>query len=214
MSFEEFSEETYEEPIRGVANGIVTDNKDPDGMARVKLTFPWRDDDGESFWARMATTMAGPDRGTYFLPEVGDEVLVAFEDGDIHFPYVLGALWSSEEKPPEDNADGQNNLRKIRSRSGHEITLDDSERAEKVDIKTNAGHEVVLDDATGGEKIRIADKSGQNTIEFDANTGAIDVKSGATVSIESPIITIKGKGNVSVEAGGILTLKGAIVKIN
>lgn len=214
MSFEEFSEEAYEEPIRGVANGIVTDNKDPDGMARVKLTFPWRTDDGESFWARMATVMAGPDRGTYFLPEVGDEVLVAFEDGDIHFPYVLGALWSNEEKPPEDNADGQNNLRKIRSRSGHEITLDDSERAEKVEIKTNAGHEVVLDDATGGEKIRIADKSGQNTIEFDANTGSIDVKSGATVSIESPMITIKGKGNVSVEAGGILTLKGSIVNIN
>jgi type VI secretion system secreted protein VgrG len=72
----------------------------------------------------------------------------------------------------------------------------------------------VLDDATGGAKIRIADTSGQNTIEFDATTGAIDIKSGATLSIESPMITIKGDGNVSVEAGGILTLKGAIVKIN
>lgn len=214
MSFAEPPDETDTDAIRGVANGIVTDNEDPEGMGRVKLRFPWRGEDGESFWARMATTMAGPDRGTYFLPEVGDEVLVAFEDGNVHYPYVLGALWNSEESPPEDNADGENNIRQIRSRSGHEITLDDTERAEKVEINTNAGNEIVLDDATGSEKIRIADKSGQNTIEFDATKGSIDVKSGATVSIESPMISIKGDGNVSVEAGGILTLKGSIVKIN
>ena len=214
MSFTEFPDETQDEVIRGVASGIVTDNEDPEGIGRVKLTFPWRAEEGESFWARMATTMAGRDRGTYFLPEVGDEVLVAFEDGDIHYPYVLGALWSGEEKPPEDNADGKNDVRTIRSRSGHEITLNDSDTAGKVEIVTNGGHTVVLDDSSGSEKIRIADRTGKNTVEFDSNKGSIDVSSAATVSVESAMIEIKGQGNVSVEAGGILTLKGALVKIN
>ncbi|WP_458210352.1 phage baseplate assembly protein V [Haladaptatus sp. NG-SE-30] len=214
MSFAEPPDEMGNDAIRGVANGIVTDNKDPDGMGRVKLTFPWRAEDGESYWARMATTMAGTERGTYFLPEVGDEVLVAFEDGNIHYPYVLGALWSSEERPPEDNADGKNDVRTIRSRSGHEITLNDSDTAGNIEITTNSGHTIVLDDSTGSEKIHIADRTGKNTVDLDSNTGSIDVSSAATVNVESTMINIKGKGNVSVEAGGILTLKGSIVKIN
>ena len=214
MSFTELPDETRDDAIRGVATGIVTDNEDPAGMGRVKLTFPWRAEEGESFWARMATTMAGGDRGTYFLPEVGDEVLVAFEDGDIHYPYVLGALWSGEEKPPEDNADGKNDVRTIRSRSGHEITLDDADTAGKIEIVTSGGHTIVLDDSAGSEKIRIADRTGENTVEFDSTTGSIDVSSAASVSVESAMIEIKGQGNVTVEAGGILTLKGALVKIN
>ncbi|MFC4360601.1 phage baseplate assembly protein V [Halobium salinum] len=214
MSFGEFTEEPPEEGIRGVATGIVTDNKDPEGMGRVQIRYPWRDEDQQSFWARTARTMAGKDRGTYFLPEVDDEVLVAFEQGDIHYPYVIGALWSAAEKPPVDNADGKNNIRKIRSRSGHEITLDDTERAEKVEIKTNAGHSVVLDDSTGGEKIQLKDKTGKNTIEFKSVPGDINIKSNLNVNVESKMITIKGTGNVTVEAGGILTLKGSLVKIN
>ena len=214
MSFAEPPDESGDGGIRGVANGIVTDNKDPEGMGRVKLTFPWRAEKGESFWARIATTMAGKDRGTYFLPEVGDEVLVAFEDGNIHYPYVIGALWSSQEKPPETNADGKNDIREIKSRKGHELTFDDADAGGKVEIKTKAGHTVVLDDSSGSEKIRIADRTGKNTIEFDSNQGSIDVKSTATLNLESPLINVKGKGNVSVEAGGILTLKGSLVKIN
>lgn len=214
MSVPEFSTEESDEAIRGVVSGIVIDNKDPEGMGRVKLTFPWRANEGQSYWARIATPMAGTERGTYFLPEVGDEVLVAFEDGDIHYPYVLGALWSAQEKPPEDNADGKNDIRKIRSRSGHEIVLDDSDSEGKVEVGTNAGHRVVLDDSTGGEKIRIEDRTGKNTVEFDSNAGSVTVSSAATIRVESPLIEIKGDGNVTVEAGGILSLKGALVKIN
>lgn len=213
MSYSEFTEETGD-AISGVATGIVTDNEDPEGMARVKVRYPWRDEDEQSFWARVARTMAGSDRGTYFHPEVGDEVLVAFEQGDIHYPYVIGALWSAAEKPPEDNADGKNDVRMIRSRSGHEVVLNDSETAGKVEITTNAGHKVVLDDATGSEKVLVEDKSGQNSVTLNSTTGAIDVESAATVSVESKLVDIKGQGNVTIEAGGVLTLKGALVKIN
>jgi len=102
----------------GVVMGIVTNNQDPSNMARVRVKFPWLSDDNESWWARLATPMAGAGRGSYFLPEVNDEVLIAFEHGDVRFPYVLGGLWNGQDAPPANNSDGQNNIRVIHSRSG------------------------------------------------------------------------------------------------
>ena len=142
-----------------VVVGIVTNNQDPDGMARVKVRFPWLAEDAESHWIRIASPMAGNGRGMVFLPEVDDEVLLAFENGDLNRPYVLGALWNGEDNPPETNSDGRNNIRKIRSRSGHEIVFNDTSGTEKLEIKTNAGHQIVLDDSSGQEKIEI---KGQN----------------------------------------------------
>ena len=104
--------------LSGVAVGIVTNNQDPQQLGRVKVRFPWLPGEDESFWAMIAVLMAGHERGTYFLPEVDDQVLVAFEHGDIRRPYVLGALWHRAAPPPETNADGKNNKRLIRSRSG------------------------------------------------------------------------------------------------
>ena len=115
----------------GVAAGIVTNNQDPEGLARVKVKFLWLSDQNETDWIRIATLMAGADRGTFFLPQVGDEVLVAFEHGDINRSYVIGALWNGVHKPPETNSDGQNDLRKIRSRSGHELTFNEMPPREK-----------------------------------------------------------------------------------
>lgn len=213
MSAPGFLRDEGDEGMRGVAVGIVTDNKDSDGLGRVKLTYPWREADDESYWARVAAPMAGDDMGTYFLPEEGDEVLVAFEGGDIHHPFVLGALWNGEETPPEDNADGNNDVRKIRSRSGHEIVLDDSEAEGKVEITTSGGHHLVLDDSTTGSKIVIED-SGQNEIVLDSTTGAIEISSGTKLSFEAPVIEMKGSGNVTIEASGILNLKGSIINLN
>jgi len=113
--------------IHGVVVGIVTNNKDPEDLGRIKVNFPWRGIQDESIWARIATLMAGQDRGSYFLPEIGDEVLVSFEHGDIHQPYVIGSLWNGQDKPPETNSDGKNNNRLIKSRSGHKFIFNDSE---------------------------------------------------------------------------------------
>ena len=110
--------------IYGVGIGIVTNNQDPEGMHRVKVKLPWLSDDQETWWARVSTPMAGSGRGIYFLPEVDDEVLIAFEHGDIRFPYVIGSLWNGKDQPPASN-DGNNDTREIKSRSGHIIRLND-----------------------------------------------------------------------------------------
>lgn len=93
--------------IYGVVIGVVTNNTDPDGLGRVKLKFPWLSDIDESTWTRIVMPMAGKDRGLHFLPEVGDEVLVAFNQGNVHDPYILGALWSKTDRPPVTNEDGK-----------------------------------------------------------------------------------------------------------
>lgn len=202
--------------ITGVVVGVVTDNQDLEGLGRVKVKFPWRDDNDESFWARIASLMGGQDRGTYFLPEVNDEVLVAFDHGDIHHPYVIGGLWNGRDNPPETNRDGKNNIRKIRSRSGHELIFnDDSEGGqEKIEIHTKAGHKIVLNDSAGGEKIEITDKTGNNSVIIDSVQNAISVKSTTKLTIESNMIEIKSGGMMNIEATGNLTIKGALVMIN
>jgi phage baseplate assembly protein V len=196
--------------IYGVAVGLVIDNKDPQSLGRVRLKLPALSDDEIGHWARIAVLMAGADRGTVFLPEVGDEVLVAFEHGDIARPYVLGGLWNGQDKPPETNADGKNNLRLVKSRSGHLIRLDDSD---------------------GAEKIEIIDKSGGNSITIDTANNAITITSAADVTIDAPQGTlklsaqtieisssanteVKAQGNLTLEASGNTTIKGAMVNIN
>lgn len=212
MNTTEFLPDDQSGGVSGVAVAIVTNNKDPKGMGRVKLTYPWRDAEDESFWARIAMPMAGTNRGTYFLPEVDDEVLVAFEDDDIHHPFVLGALWNGDDMPPEDNADGKNDVRKIRSRSGHEIVMDDADAGGKVAITTNAGHEIVLDDTRGSEQITVTDQSGTSSITLDG-TGAIDLSSSTSISIDTTSLELTGQ-TVSIESTGPLTISGMPVNIN
>lgn len=174
----------YEKHINGAVIAIITNTKDPDGMGRVKIVYPWNTDDGESYWARVMSFYAGDERGALFLPEVDDEVLVIFEQGNMLSPIIIGSLWSSNSKLSEMNNDGQNNIKKIKSRSGHEI---------------------IFDDTIGGEKLTMKDQKG-NSIEIDSTANQVTIKSNLKVSIEANIIEIK--------ADSILTLKGGIVKIN
>lgn len=212
MSLSEFSGDERDDRINGIVIGVVTANDDPEGMGRVRVTYPGMEDVGPSYWARIATPMAGADRGTYFLPEVGDEVLVAFEAGAIDHPYVLGALWNGKDKPPADNADGTNDVRTIRSRNGHEVTFDDDDQGGSVEVATSGGRRVVLDDGSGSERIVIED--GQNRIEIDSTDGSVSVAGAGTVSIQAPALELKGDGNVTIEASDVLTLKGSLVSIN
>jgi phage baseplate assembly protein V len=195
-----------------VAVGIVSDNEDPEGMGRVKLTFPWRAAEDESNWARIAVPMAGGDRGTWFLPEVGDEVLVAFEGGELAHPYVIGALWNGEDSPPESN-DGDNDVRAVTSREGHSLTFDDASDG-GVEIETNAGHTITLTDESGGETVTIEDSSGSNVIEFDATAQELSIEAGAKLAIDAPQVELTADGNISIDASGMLTLNGAMIKLN
>ena len=196
--------------IAGVAVGIVTNNQDPDALGRVKVRFPWLSDEDESQWARVAAPMAGNDRGVYFLPEVDDEVLVAFEHGDIRFPYVVGALWNGKDAPPASNGDGKNNVRVIKSRSGHIVKLNDEDGKETIEIVDKSGkNSLVVDTAKNTITITsdkdITLKASKGTITLDAQKVA--VKSSDASKIES------GAG-LDVKASGTLNIKGATVNIN
>lgn len=202
--------------IYGVVVGIVTSNQDPDGLGRVKVSFPWRGGSDESYWARIASPMAGNERGMVFYPEVSDEVLVAFEQGDINRPYVVGGLWNGKDKPPEPNANGKNNIRKIKSRSGHEFIFDDSkdEKKEKIEIHTSGGHRITLDDTAGSEKIEIVDKTGTNSITIDSVQNSVAINSSMQLKIKANMMEIEADTTMTLKAGATLTLQGALVKIN
>src|SRR6188768_1210682 len=106
--------------LQGVFTASVLDNRDPEGLARVLVRVSGVEDASGvrgGAWARVATMMAGQNRGTFFLPEVGDEVLVAFERGDLRMPYVIGALWNSKDRPPATSNDASG-TKIIQSRSG------------------------------------------------------------------------------------------------
>jgi phage protein D len=191
----------------GLAIGIVTDNQDPNGQGRVKVRYPCLSADNASDWARVAAPGNGPDRGMQFVPEVNDEVLVGFEQGDIHHPYVLGGLWNGQDAPPRKTSQvvssGRVQQRIIKSRSGHTITLDDS------------------DDQPS---ITIVDKTGKNTIKLDSSNnnlsvsvdGDVALKAQGTISIEGQSVQVKATNDLKLtgtsadlEAQGGLTLKGA-----
>jgi uncharacterized protein involved in type VI secretion and phage assembly len=196
--------------IFGVVTGIVTNNQDPDKLGRVKVKFPWLSDTDESWWARIAAPMAGNERGVFFLPEVDDEVLVAFEHGDPRFAYVIGALWSGSTPPFLTNEDGKNDTRAIKSRSGHTITLNDKDGEETIEIV----------DKTGKNSIVVSSKDNKLTITADADISITSAN--GKVVIAGNGIELSSKADVKVEAAkgmnlkanGKAVLKGATVEIN
>lgn len=203
-------EQAHAGRISGVVVGLVTNNQDPDGMGRVKVNFPWLSDVDESNWARIAVLMAGKDRGTYFLPEVGDEVLVAFEHGDVRFPYVLGALWNGQDNPPLSNSDGKNNVREIKSRSGHVLKLNDEDGKETIEIIDKSSKNTVVID-TAKKTITI---SSDQDITLSATNGTIKLDAQSVQIKSSQATQIQAQGTMDVKASQTMTIKGATVNIN
>jgi uncharacterized protein involved in type VI secretion and phage assembly len=149
LMFEKSNGDALAGRIFGAVTAVVSNVDDPDRLGRVKVRYPWLKDDSESPWARIVSFLAGADRGAVFRPETGDEVLVLFEHGDMRFPYVIGALWNGKDgMPSERGADGDNAVRLIKSRSGHQIVIDDTSGAEKVIVRDKAGNSVEL--SSGG----------------------------------------------------------------
>ena len=198
--------------VNGVVVGIVTDNNDPQQLGRVKVTFNWLAGNNQSDWIRVSTIYAGQDRGSMFIPEVEDEVLVAFEHGDINRPFVIGSLWNDEGNPPVPQSD--NSLKKIKTKSGHEIIMHDKENQEKIEITSKSGHKILLDDTSGSEKIVVHDKTENNKITIDSIQNSIQISSGQKITINSPIIEIKADANMIIKSGGMMNIQGSVVKIN
>ena len=184
----------------GVYPATVSQIKqDPDGLGRVKLTLPWAPDNGAGkyeAWARIATLMGGNNRGSWFIPDEGDEVLVAFEGGDPRRPFVLGGLWNGKDKPPESmDGAGKNDKKVLRSRSGVKITLDDKSGKESLLLETPGGNKLKLSDGPG--VIEISDANG-NSIKLQAS--GITIQSSAKVTLTASSVDVSA-GMVKADTG-------------
>ena len=196
--------------IYGVVIGIVTNNNDPENLGRIRVKFPWLSNEDESDWARVASLMAGKDRGIYILPEIDDEVLVVFEHGDINMPYVIGSLWNGKDVPPETNRDGKNNIRMIKSRSGHVIRIDDTNGKEKIEIVDKTEKNIISIDAKDNKISIISDKD----IEISAPHGKITIDA-QDIEIRSSAATkIESAADMDVKASGNTNIKGATINLN
>ncbi|MFH9662568.1 phage baseplate assembly protein V [Streptomyces sp. NPDC017248] len=169
----------------GVASAIVVEN-DGDDEARVKVRFPWFDDVTVTDWIRVSQLYAGNGYGTVFVPEKGDEVLVAFVHGDMRYPIVLGGLYNGEDKPPAARVQGRDQ-KTIRTSHGHEVLFDDAADKAAVRITSAAGHVVELDDQ--GKAIRITAAEG----------GSVTVTAQGEVTLKAPKVTVDSP---SIDLGG------------
>jgi uncharacterized protein involved in type VI secretion and phage assembly len=194
--------------VKGVATALVTQNKDPESLCRVKVRYPWHDKPTVSYWARLAMPMAGKDRGLVVIPEVGDEVVVGFEREDLRFPYVLGALWNGKDKPPLANDNGKNDKRILRSRKKHYLLFDDGAKG-VVELAHEKGRKVVFDE----NGILMHDERG-NMFKIDSNSGAVTIEAKGQLSIKAATISIEATGSLEVKASATLTVRGALVNIN
>lgn len=173
----------------GVAEALVVDNLDPEKQGRVKVKFPWFDSGMDSEWCRVSNLYAGNDYGSLFVPEVGDEVLVAFIHGDMRLPIILGGLYNGQDLPPTAR-EASKDQKMIRTKGQHEFLLDDTPGKESVQLKTKGGHNVLLDDAA--QKVTVKTTSGQEVVMEDAG-GKITIKtsSGASITMDASGITLK-----------------------
>jgi uncharacterized protein involved in type VI secretion and phage assembly len=181
----------------GVVQGIVTDVVDKDeNEGRVKVKFPWFDDQMETEWCRVRQFYAGNGYGAFFVPEVGDEVLVAFIHGDMRLPVILGGLYNGHDKPPTSRSSSQDQ-KMIRTKGQHELLFDDSKGKERVRIKTKAGHTADLSDfekkmtlqTSGGQTIVVDDSANTITLSTNGTTATIDGGSGA-IKLKATSVTI------------------------
>ncbi len=194
----------------GVVVGIVTNNRDPENMHRVKVKFPWISQDDESHWARIISPMAGNDRGMYFLPEIDDEVLLAFEHGSVEHPYVIGSLWNGKDAAHENNSDGNNDMRSIKSRSGHVLRLSDKAGNESIAIiDKTGGNKIVI--STCGNKISI---EAQGDISITSQTGKVKISGLGVEIISQADVKIQGMESVDITANANVDIKGVMVNLN
>lgn len=201
------------EPIYGVVVALVTNNDDPEQLGRVKLKFPWLSDSYESDWARMTQLGAGPDSGSSFLPEVNDEVLVAFEFADVRRPIVVGSLHNGKDKPRLGDGlfdNGKVKRRGFVSRKGHRVVLMDGNDKSGVALISSSG------------KLRLSLNETKNEIHLYCEgkirleaQGDLILRSQQNVSIEAQDqLQLKGSTGAKLESSANVEVSGALIKLN
>ncbi|MGD2205797.1 MAG: phage baseplate assembly protein V [Anaerolineae bacterium] len=196
--------------IPGVVTGLVQSLDDPDGLGRIQLTFPWMaESEPVSNWARIAAPMAGPERGIQFMPEVGDEVLVAFEHGQVRNPYVVGYLWNGQDAPPREEPA----QRTIQTISGHVLEFDDTEDSAKISLlfmgdkpSITLDEKTVTVETTSGHLVKL-DDDGSITLKFEGGDP------GLTLEQNKISIAVNANNFIEISSGGV-TVKGGTIKLN
>jgi len=172
----------------GLYPAIVTDLQDTEQLGRIQVRFPWLatagDEDVRS-WATLLSTYADNNQGLQILPEVGSQVVVGFEAGDLRRPYIVGSCWNGQEAMPE-NAEQANNKRLLKTRSGSVLEFDDTEGAPKITLSTQAGHKLVLDEASSEIKVTHANGC---VITF-SSAGKIEIQANASVDITAATLNV------------------------
>ena len=232
--FEMLAQQPQEQALCGITIGIVTDIKDQDKKNRVKVRLLNRSDSTqETDFIRVMTPMSGKQYGMFFLPEVGDEVLVGFVDGDFSDPYVLGSLWNTKAPAPVTVQDGKNELRTVKSKTAHQLEFNDGEEKPGVTLTTAQESRLAMDDKE--KTITVTDKAGENylkidinggtvtleaktklvlkcggaSIELDGSGGAINIKTSGNITIDGQQVDVSGKSAVNVKASGQLNLEAS-----
>ena len=210
-------EQQEQPPAMSITVGVVTSIEDPDKRGRVKVKLLNRTtSDYETDFIRVVSPCCGEKWGIFFLPEVGDEVVLGFCDGDITRPYVLGSLWNKSRTMPaalEENK--ENNTRVIKSKSGHTLTFYDKDSKEYVELQTAKGLKLRLDD----EKtiITVQDKDGKNLLSIDGSAGEVKVTADKKLELAAgdSKITLDGTGKkISISSGGTLEMSAQQVKVD
>lgn len=202
-----------QERFYGVAVGIVADIIDPLGQGRVKVRLPWFNESESTGWARIASLSAGNNYGHYFVPQVDEEVLVAFEHGDIEQPYIIGRLWNLQEMPPEFTPLlGKSHIRTF---VGHDIVLDDL--TQSIEITTSTSQRLTMDPL----KIELSNLAGTVTITLDNSTQTISLQAAASIELKAPNIKleganveISGAAKTDLKSAGLCNVQAPLVKIN
>jgi phage protein D/phage baseplate assembly protein gpV len=214
-SFLALTEPGASSQIEGVVVALVDDVADKEGQLRVRLRFPWLSEDYVSDWSRIVQIGAGPGRGMIWSPEVGDEVLVAFDRGDLRRPYVVGGLYNGKDHPdlgPYSHLDGGKrsvDTRRFVSRKGHSITFSDSDGKEKVVVSSKDGTMLVeLDIANNVVKIASGGK-----VEVSARTDA-SIEATGTLTLKGNMVSIQAQASLEAKASGNVSVKGALIQLN
>jgi uncharacterized protein involved in type VI secretion and phage assembly len=226
-------------PYCETQSAVVKDNNDPDKLGRVRVNFFWQEDNMMSPWLRPVNVYSGAERGFYFIPEIGDEVLVGFEGGNAEKPYLIGSMYHGKNKPDSSLPDKDNSFKGIVTRSKLKIEFDDKKKA--TTIETPGGNKVVLSD--DGKSILMEDQN-NNKVELTSNgivldspkdikivskgditidsasgvkiSSKADIKvDGMNVNLEAQVgAVVKGSATAELSASGQTTVKGAMVMIN
>jgi uncharacterized protein involved in type VI secretion and phage assembly len=199
--------------LSGIYLAIVTQNKDPEKLERIKVRLPWLDkgEEDQTEWAQLATPMEGNKFGWYSLPDIEDVVAVGFIAGDIKRPVILGGVWSKKDSPPEVNEDGKNNFRGYCSRSGHRMILDDSDAVKVVFADKTTDFMVGVGafgaGGTGINKcaVRKPGGAGDKGVSITSGAGTLEMTAGGTLTIKAgQNIKINSKTSVGIKSGSTM----------